>query len=125
MRLFENMKNDTDRNPQFDDRLVKRIILALAAAYPTFKLAADTLEIYVQRLNYYPPELLKEATVACIDEYKFFPTVAEIKDKAICLYSQHRGYGMNWARTYLEDRQQGKFIDDGYSRNLLESGHGA
>jgi hypothetical protein len=106
--------------PEFDDYLIIQILTALANAYPNFKFTKDTVDIYVSRLNYYPPELLKEATVACIDNCKFFPTVAEIKSKAIEFYSQDRGVSENYARGYLEDRRIGKFIDDGYMRNLLE-----
>jgi hypothetical protein len=105
----------------FDDYLIANILRALANAYPNFKFTKETIDIYVARLNYYPPELLKEATVACIDECKFFPTVAEIKTKAVFFYAQDRGTTESRARDYLEERRMGKFVDDGLSRNLLEA----
>jgi len=54
----------------------------LTAAYPNFEPKPQTVAVYVQMLKDIPGEDLFRAARQCIATLKFFPTVAEIREKA-------------------------------------------
>lgn len=63
-----------------------RLVSKLAAAYPSARLGQDdelreTLEVYAQMLIDLEFVDAERAVVACIAECKFFPTVAEIRER--------------------------------------------
>jgi len=54
----------------------------LTSAYPNFEPRPETVEVYVQMLQDLPANVLFAAVHQCIAECRFFPTVAEIRERA-------------------------------------------
>lgn len=71
---------------------VRRIWVALCSAYPCFgkgnspEQLAQTLKVYERLLGDVPGEALEAAVLQYIAEEKFFPTVAELRTKAVSLF---------------------------------------
>lgn len=57
---------------------VAQVLTMLAAAYPHFKLTADTTRVYCQLLSDLPIEALKAAAISHARQGTFFPSVAEL-----------------------------------------------
>jgi len=57
-----------------------RLVDVLEAAYPRKPLPAETRRLYIARLKPLQYESAHDALVQCIDQCKFFPTIAELRD---------------------------------------------
>lgn len=58
----------------------------LVAAYPTAKLAANTLPVFEDAFGDEDPAVMRSAARAAVREYNFFPTVHEL---ARCVRNEH------------------------------------
>ena len=56
---------------------------ALAATWPERKATADTLSVYWLMLNQLDDRVFEAAVAACLGTCKFFPVIAELREKAI------------------------------------------
>ena len=66
-----------------DSRIERaRSIAKLAAGFPSIEVSEETINTYVDRLSDVPLHILARVADALIDEAPFFPTVAEIRQKA-------------------------------------------
>ncbi len=71
-----------------EPQTIVEILTVLAAAYPRFELTSATVRIYEQTLSDIPVDGLKAATLDLIAESKWFPTVAEIRERAFALMAE-------------------------------------
>lgn len=58
---------------------VIQLVKYLAAGYPGVRLADEIDEVYFQKLGHLPMEILQKAADMCLDECKYFPTIADIR----------------------------------------------
>jgi hypothetical protein len=58
------------------------MIFRLSAILPDRKLLPEAIEIYSELLDDIPNEILKQAEKSCLLNCKFFPTIAEIRERA-------------------------------------------
>ncbi len=54
----------------------------MAAAYPAVGISEATIDVYVRELFDVPLAMLKRATSQALESCRFFPTVAELREKA-------------------------------------------
>lgn len=64
---------------------IGKIIWALASMYPAITVGQSTVNAYVSMLKDIPLQILKTVIDQVGCESKFFPTIAEIREKAIML----------------------------------------
>ncbi len=62
----------------------------LAAAYPHFELREQTVEVYVMAFHDVPEQVLEAAAKDCITTNKFFPSVAELRDRCFEIFTGAR-----------------------------------
>jgi hypothetical protein len=74
-----------------EPQTVPEILTIPAAAYPRFELTPPTIRIYEQTLSDIPVDALQAATLDLIGESRFFPTVAEIRERAFALMAEQEG----------------------------------
>ncbi len=61
---------------------VLTILEILSSAFPNFKLRPETAEIYTAALSDLSRDVLMRAVGRCLHECKFFPSIAEIRERA-------------------------------------------
>lgn len=61
------------------------LIGELAAGFPSVVIAEKTIEVYAEDLADIPIESLRVAVQMCRQESRFFPTVTEIRGRAVSL----------------------------------------
>jgi hypothetical protein len=61
------------------------LIGELAAGYPSVVIAEQTIEVYAKDLSDLPLDTLRRAIEVCRSESRFFPTVADIRERANAL----------------------------------------
>lgn len=61
------------------------LIGELASGYPSQVIAEQTIEVYAKDLFDLPLDVLRTAVEACRKEFRFFPAVADIREKAAAL----------------------------------------
>lgn len=66
---------------------IGKMITALAMMYPSVQIGEETINAYVSILKYTPLDVLTAAIEQCTRECKFFPTVAEISERAFQISS--------------------------------------
>lgn len=66
---------------------VGKLITALAMMYPSVQISEPTISAYVSILKHTPIDVLTAAVEQCSRECKFFPTVAEISERAFQISS--------------------------------------
>lgn len=74
-----------------EPQTIVEILTVLASAYPRFELSSATVRIYEQILEDIPVDALRAATLDLIAESKWFPTVAEIRERAFALMAEQDG----------------------------------
>lgn len=70
---------------------ITQCLILLKASYPRQQLSDETIDVYEMLLRDLDPDLLKAAVLQTITENKFFPSVAEIREKANELQMQAAG----------------------------------
>lgn len=68
----------------------------LIAGYPNTQVADDTISLYVRMLGDIPLDLLDATVEQCLAESKFFPSVAELREKAFALSSTAGSLMAGW-----------------------------
>jgi len=68
-----------------DPGLIAELIGAMASTYPNVTVSDQTNLTYVRMLRDIPIDILAVAIEQCTSECKWFPSVAEIRDKAMTL----------------------------------------
>lgn len=63
------------------------LVGVLAASYPNTEVSDETYKVYGRMLDDIPIQVLRQSVEQCIAESKFFPTVAELREKAFVLMS--------------------------------------
>jgi hypothetical protein len=71
--------------------LIERILMAFAMTFPDRKLSSEGIEIYCRLLKDIPDEFLNAAAEEILATNKFFPVIAEIREKANALQAKRRG----------------------------------
>ena len=61
------------------------VLSLLSAAYPAFDMTEETVAVYVMTLADLDAEILKASALQHIAESRFFPSVAEIRERALFL----------------------------------------
>jgi hypothetical protein len=61
------------------------LIGELASGYPSQVIAEQTIEVYAKDLSDLPLDVLRTAVETCRREFRFFPAVADIREKAAAL----------------------------------------
>jgi hypothetical protein len=61
---------------------VGTVLRVLVDAYPSMPIGPQTLRLYVDELADLDAELLARAARACVRTSRFFPTIAEIRERA-------------------------------------------
>lgn len=74
-----------------EHQTIVKILTVLASAYPEIELPPATVRIYEQTLSDIPAEVLRAATLDLIAESKWFPKVAEIRQRAFALMAEQDG----------------------------------
>jgi hypothetical protein len=54
----------------------------MAASFPMVTITDETIESYVSNLYDVPLAILNRATLAALETARFFPTIAEVREKA-------------------------------------------
>jgi hypothetical protein len=62
-----------------------KVLGFIAAAYPRFELKKETIDVYAELLADIDAELLATAAKQITAEVKFFPTVAEIRERVLAI----------------------------------------
>ncbi len=91
---------------------IMELVGALVAAFPAAEIGAETVKLYARMLADVPPEVLDAAVEQCIAECKFFPAVAELRDKALRLASaagQHPTSAEAWGLVVEAIRRVGSY----------------
>lgn len=68
-----------------------KIIGVLAASFPSAKISSETISAYAQQLDDLPIALLDLAARQCAADCKFFPTMAELRERAAAITMPARG----------------------------------
>jgi hypothetical protein len=101
---------------------IRETIIALAAAYPNFSLTPETVIVYERVLNDIDPKLLEAAVLECIANNRFFPTVAEIREKSFQLVRMANGIPSAyeaWGEV-IKSCHRGKYDAGQYSHPLIK-----
>lgn len=61
---------------------IRKNLLKLSFVFPDRKLAIEGIDIYCEMLSDLPDEAIIEAIHSCLCECRFFPTIAEIREKS-------------------------------------------
>lgn len=69
---------------------IAKMVGTLAVAFSHAKVTDTTIEVYVRLLGDISVEVLTTAIEQCVTECKFFPTIAEIRDKVLALTAPQR-----------------------------------
>lgn len=100
-----------------------KALTVLAAAYPRFELPPATVDIYCRLLTDLDFDTLKAATLHCATVYKFFPTVAEIRQAAVELQTMAQGIpeeSQAWGEVVEQIRHVGSYGSPQFSHPLIE-----
>jgi len=65
-----------------------KVLGFIAAAYPRFELKKETIDVYAELLADIDAELLATAAKQITAEVKFFPTVAEIRERVLAIQAE-------------------------------------
>jgi len=101
---------------------VQKALMVLSAAYPRFELPIATVEIYCRLLLDLDFDTLKAATLHCATVYKFFPTVAEIREAATELKTMAEGIPSDaeaWGQVLEQIRSKGSYGVPEFSHPLI------
>jgi hypothetical protein len=71
---------------------VAKIMAALAASYPTFNLQKATIDAYARLLADVDANALATAADQAAAESKFFPTIAELRERALAIRGAINGW---------------------------------
>lgn len=61
---------------------IRKNLLKLSFVFPDRKLAIEGIDIYCEMLEDLPDEAIIEAIRACLCECRFFPSIADIRERA-------------------------------------------
>jgi len=64
---------------------VAQVLGMLSVSFPNFKLPPESMEMYTMLLEDLPVDVLRSAVLECANTCKFFPTIAEIREKTNAL----------------------------------------
>ncbi len=87
------------------------MIMDLAAAFPSVAISEATIDVYARELSDVPLALLKRSTSQALESCRFFPTVAELREKVDAMmsrthqapaYSCQKCFGSGWEQ-YRDD----------------------
>ena len=67
-------------NPELAARV--RLIAKMATAFPSMAISEETIDTYVRELFDVPMVFLQRAITQALETAKFFPTIAELREKA-------------------------------------------
>ncbi len=91
------------------DSDIIKIVGVLAACYPHAQISSATIDAYVGMLRDVPLDVLGVAAQQCAVDCKFFPTVAEIRDKvALLTEREYLAAADAWA-TVVSALKSGRF----------------
>lgn len=101
---------------------VAEIMAVLAAAFPTFDLQAQTIEVYYATLKDLDGAMLKAAAHACLTASEFFPTVHRLREAVAGIQSKITGMLMPeeaWEEVRREMRKGGIYHQPEFSSPLV------
>jgi len=76
----------SDNNPEYAARV--RIVGKLAAGYPSTAISEQTIDVYVREMYDVPLTLLQRGTTQALESCRFFPTIAELREKIDAMVTQ-------------------------------------
>lgn len=98
-------------DPELKKQLTERVGL-LAASFPSVAITGATISAYVEMLKDIPLDVLDAAIRQVLAENKFFPSIAELREKALALShpaSQHMTGYEAWETVMRELRRVGVY----------------
>lgn len=63
-------------------KIIRKNLFKLSCVFPDRKLLSEGIDVYCEMLIDLPVEAILKAVKHCLRECRFFPTIAEIRDKA-------------------------------------------
>ena len=69
----------SDNNPEYAARV--RMVSKMAAGYPSVAISEATIDVYVREMYDVPLTLLQRGTTQALEVCRFFPTIAELREK--------------------------------------------
>lgn len=98
---------------------IRVLVATLAAAYPRETIREATLKLYVRKLCDLSPPALAQAVDECILTSRFFPTVAEIRDRVavarVCAPTPEEA----WGEVMAAVSRWGRYRDPQWSHALV------
>jgi hypothetical protein len=99
-----------------------KILAILSAAYPNFSLPKATGELYIKMLTDIPAKLGEAAALAHIAESQYYPTVAELRTKALKFATQDAlpQSGEAWGEVVREIKRVGSYGTPQFSHDAIK-----
>lgn len=70
---------------------VLKLTTVIAAGYPTFQMRPETVDVYAELLADLDADLLAAAARQAMAESRFFPTIAELRERVMAMRKQASG----------------------------------
>ena len=108
-------------NSEIDNEIeITKLILVLAATYPTVQVSTETVNVYVRMLKDIPLEVLTTSVEQCMAESEFFPTIARLRNKALALVAPERKDPMAaWGEVIKEIHRAGFYRSPHFGDPLI------
>ena len=93
---------------------IKKLILLLSSIFPEKSMSDQGIDVYCEALRDLPDDVLKNAVKKIMVESKFFPSIAEIREKAFSIVGQISGERS--AQEAWEEISRGMKVSGSYNR---------
>lgn len=98
-----------------------KLVGFLAASFPAAKITDQTIEAYIAMLQDVPTGVLKVAIQQCANDSKFFPSLAEIRER-VAMISQpsHLNAAEAWEQVMIAMRRDGFYRHPSFTNPVLQ-----
>jgi len=102
---------------------VAQILKLMAHAYPRYELSPDTIELYARMLSDIPLDALEAGTKEIMANNTFFPSIAELRNKALDIVLNARGIPSPteaWEEVIRKINEVGSYNFPEFSHTLID-----
>lgn len=98
-----------------------KVVGFLAASFPAAKITDQTIEAYIAMLEDVPIEILRVAIQQCANDSKFFPSLAEIRERVAAVTRPAKANAAEaWEQVMIAMRRDGFYKHPQFDDSILQ-----
>lgn len=98
-----------------------KVVGFLAASFPAARITDQTIEAYIAMLGDVPIEILRVAVQQCANDSKFFPSLAEIRERVAIVSGPARANSAEaWEQVMIAMKRHGFYKRPSFDDSLLQ-----